>query len=269
MFDVWHGFPTCFTKPIAVLLSYWNLPVWPYRDIQYVPSDRFDIWAFHRSGHACQVLTRRWHSFLINCTMPLLACVCPTTSVAWLTHQFKVAWFVGCPAAVTTALPSSPIPPPFLPAVGIEAFSHAWEAFSSQHAAGLYYSEMAITEWFKGNIETLDTLLLCVYSWRLTAQHMNLKQMRGERQRCFGQELVGDITETAHYQAAVLQSALFLCLELSGTGFAALWSRLLGSARYGPNFMLLSPETCSENSLTSNNALQKVRHFYMSLVIVD
>lgn len=49
--------------------------------------------------------------------------------------------------------------------------------------ARLYYIEMAITEWFKGNIETLDTLLLCVYSWRLTAQHMNSKQMRGERQQ--------------------------------------------------------------------------------------
>lgn len=47
--------------------------------------------------------------------------------------------------------------------------------------AGLYYIEMAITEWFKGNIETLDTLLLCVYGWRLAAQHMNLKQMRSER----------------------------------------------------------------------------------------
>lgn len=56
--------------------------------------------------------------------------------------------------------------------------------------AGLYYIEMAITEWFKGNIETLDTLLLCEYSWRLTAQHMNLKQMRGERLQCSEQGLV-------------------------------------------------------------------------------
>lgn len=93
---------------------------------------------------------------------------------------------------------------------------------------------MAITEWFKGNIETLDTLLLCVYSWRLTAQHMNLKQMRGERQRCSGQELVGDITETAHYQAAVHQSALFLCLELvwfcstliQTSWFCKIWTQL-------------------------------------------
>lgn len=80
---------------------------------------------------------------------------------------------------------------------------------------------MAITEWFKGNIETLDTLLLCVYSWRLTAQHINLKQMRGERQQRSEQELV----EGRQNGAVVLQSFL-----MSGTspGFVLLCFRCLG-----------------------------------------
>lgn len=209
---------------VSQKLFSWNLPVCCYRGVQYVPLDRFAWYlAFHSSGHACQVLTRGRHSFLINCTLLLLACVCQTTSIAWLTHQFKVAWFVGCPATVATPppRPQSLIPPPFLPAAGIEAFSHAWEVFSSQRAAGLYYSEMAIAEWFKGNIETLDTLLLCVYSWRLTAQHINLKQMRGERQQRSEQELV----EGRQNGAVVLQSFL-----MSGTspGFVLLCFRRLG-----------------------------------------
>lgn len=52
------------------------------------------------------------------------------------------------------------------------------------------FREKAITKWFKGNIETLDTLLLCAYGRRLTAQHTNLNQMRGERQELSQQWLV-------------------------------------------------------------------------------
>lgn len=101
--------------------------------IDFAASDRFARYlAFHSSGHACQVLTGERHSFLINGTMLLLACVCQTTSIAWLTHQFKVARFVGCPATIITTL--SPLYlPPHLP---LEAFSHAWEVFSSQRELG-------------------------------------------------------------------------------------------------------------------------------------
>lgn len=94
----------------ALLTS--HLPDRRHRDVHYVPSDRFAWYlVFHSSGHACQVLTRARHSFLINCTLVLLARFCQTTSIAWLTHQFKVARFVGCPATVATPpIPISSLP---------------------------------------------------------------------------------------------------------------------------------------------------------------
>lgn len=172
---------------MAVVLFSWILPPCSYRDVQCVPLDRSARYLdFQNTGQACQLLTRGRQSFLINCTVLLPACVCQTTSIAWLTHQFKVAWFVGCPATVGNPPFPSTLPPhlPFcLPAAGIEAFSHAWGVFSSQRAARLYYSETAITERFKDNIGTLGTVLLCVYSWRPAADEgedgWKVKTVRG------------------------------------------------------------------------------------------
>lgn len=129
------SFSTCSTHLIALIMLPWNFAVYSYRDVQYVPSTLtlLDIWPFI----AVDMLVRYWqgerHSLLINCTVFLLACDCQNTSIAWLTHQFKVAWFVGCPATIATPHQSTSL---LFPATGIEAFSHAWEVFSSQHVLG-------------------------------------------------------------------------------------------------------------------------------------
>lgn len=39
---------------------------------------------------------------------------------------------------------------------------------------------------------TLDTLLLYVYSWKLAAHHMDLKQIKGEKQQSSEQRLNGE-----------------------------------------------------------------------------
>lgn len=138
-----HLYLLCVTQWTTIIMLSWNLPVCPCSDLQYVTST-LTLWsltdfvrylAFHSGRHACQVSTGERHSFLINCTMLLLTRVCQTTSIAWLTHQFKVAQFVGRPATVANPPPPPP-PPPVLPAAGIEAFSHAREVFSSQRLQG-------------------------------------------------------------------------------------------------------------------------------------
>lgn len=125
MFD--HAVPPCSTLLIFVALLSGNVPLCFHREVQplntdFATSDRFASYlAFHSDGRACRVLTGERHSFLMNCAVLLLACVCQNTSIAWLTHQFKVARFVGCPATVAT--PHQPTS--LLPAMGIETFSHA------------------------------------------------------------------------------------------------------------------------------------------------
>lgn len=136
-----------------------------------------DTLLFGRGGQACQVSTRGKTRLFDKLLLP--ACVCQSASAAWLTHQFEVARFVGCTACVAARHPATPWVPsphlPSLPAAGVRAFRHAWGVFSSRCAAGLHYPDMVIEEWFKGNVETLDTLLLGARGGWLTAPHVFIK----------------------------------------------------------------------------------------------